>query len=330
MQKEYDSVILSEKDRQSIDAAKLYYQSHYSQQQVADTLGISRPTVSKLLQYASEKGFVVITIKDPQDSFLKLAETLKYHYQLDSVSICPTPINNNREELQKAIGVLGARVLESLVCDNDIISVEWSNTIHAMAQQLEPQLHQGIQVVQLRGCDTKVSQGLNESKTISLISKAFNAQGQLLPLPIVFEQVQTKNLIQRESSIWRILENAKESRIAVFTAGTVSNNSVLFNSGFYTQDEMRLLQKRSIGSICAHFVDRNGRVCLPDLNNRTVGIGLPDLRTKKEKVLISGGQKKAVITHVILKYGYANHLVTDKLTADLLLELINEEQDSKN
>lgn len=43
------------KDRLSIDVAKLYYKSDYSQQQIANKLNLSRPTVSRLLQYAKEK-----------------------------------------------------------------------------------------------------------------------------------------------------------------------------------------------------------------------------------------------------------------------------------
>ncbi len=315
--------VLSDKDKQAIDAAKLYYQSGYSQQQVADTLGVSRPTISKLLQNASEQGYVVITINDPRDTYTQMAKKIKRHYQLSSVQICPTPIDNNKEKMQHAIGKLGAQLLESIVRDNDIVGVEWSNTIHAMAKALKPQLRHNVQVVQLRGSEIKARQGLNESETINKISQSLNGTGQLLPLPIVFEDLKTKNLIQRESTVWRVLENGLKSRVAVFTVSSLSQESVLFTSGFYTHDEMSILHKKSVGSICARFVDANGRICLPDLNNRTVGIGLPDLRHKEERILIAGGANKVRVIHVALKYGYANHLVTDAVTGNLLLGLLD-------
>ncbi|VEJ08826.1 sugar-binding transcriptional regulator [Actinobacillus delphinicola] len=320
------STLLSTKDRQAIDAAKLYYKNHYSQQQVADMLGISRPSVSKLLQHATEQGFVVITIHDPQDTFGQLAEELKEFYQLKSVGICSTPINHDPAQLRHALGSLGAKLLEKLVSNHDVVGVEWGRTIYAMSQHLTPQLRDGVEVVQLRGSETKASQGLNESETINQIAQSFNGKGQLLPLPIVFEDIKTKNLIQRETTIWRVLENIKKSRVVVFTVGAVDEDSLLFQSGFYTQDEVHYLQNRAVGSICAHFVDKNGRICLPDLNNRTVGIGLPELRQKEERVLIAGGQSKTLITHVALKHGYANRLITDKVTAMLLLDLIKQEK----
>lgn len=54
-----------EKSKLSIEVAELYYQLNYSQQQISEHLKISRPTVSRLLQYAREKGYVQIKIADP-------------------------------------------------------------------------------------------------------------------------------------------------------------------------------------------------------------------------------------------------------------------------
>ena len=44
-----------DRDKLSINVARLYYRSEYSQQRIAEELGISRPSVSRLLQYAKDK-----------------------------------------------------------------------------------------------------------------------------------------------------------------------------------------------------------------------------------------------------------------------------------
>ncbi len=46
-----------DKDKQqlSVEVARLYYQSDYSQQEIANKLNISRPTISRLLKYAKKK-----------------------------------------------------------------------------------------------------------------------------------------------------------------------------------------------------------------------------------------------------------------------------------
>lgn len=66
-----------EKQQLSIEAARLYYQSDYSQQQIAEQLNISRPTVSRLLQYAKEKGYVQIRVMDPFEDLDALVSYLK-------------------------------------------------------------------------------------------------------------------------------------------------------------------------------------------------------------------------------------------------------------
>ncbi|MGG3325939.1 MarR family transcriptional regulator, partial [Bacillus velezensis] len=66
-----------EKQQLSIEAAKLYYQSDYSQQQIAERLNLSRPTVSRLLQYAKEKGYVQIRVMDPFEDLDELGAKLE-------------------------------------------------------------------------------------------------------------------------------------------------------------------------------------------------------------------------------------------------------------
>ena len=65
-----------DKDRLSINVAKLYYRSEYSQQKIAEELGISRPSVSRLLQYAKEKGYVKIQIFDPVEDMSHMEEVV--------------------------------------------------------------------------------------------------------------------------------------------------------------------------------------------------------------------------------------------------------------
>ena len=46
----------------AIKAAEMYYLENGSQLQISKKMGVSRPTVSRLLQYAKDKGLVKIQI----------------------------------------------------------------------------------------------------------------------------------------------------------------------------------------------------------------------------------------------------------------------------
>ena len=76
-----------DKQRLSIEAARLYYMSDYSQQDIATRLGVSRPTVSRLLQHAKEQGYVQISIVDPLEDLDALGEGVKKKYGLEQVLV---------------------------------------------------------------------------------------------------------------------------------------------------------------------------------------------------------------------------------------------------
>ncbi len=78
---------MDKRDEQSIDALKLYYQQNLSQAEVAARLGISRPTVAKLLAHGRDRGFVTISIHDPRDEASELAARLERCYGLSCVRV---------------------------------------------------------------------------------------------------------------------------------------------------------------------------------------------------------------------------------------------------
>lgn len=138
------------KNRLSIDVAKLYYKSDYSQQQIANKLNLSRPTVSRLLQYAKDKGFVQINISDPIEDNISLEEKLCKKYNLDVVKIAYSPLNTS-SEIKKSISMKAAEYLYEIAKDGDIIGVSWGTTIYKMALNLKHKALKGVQIVQLKG-----------------------------------------------------------------------------------------------------------------------------------------------------------------------------------
>ena len=53
---------MDKRDEQAIEAVKAYYQQDLSQAEVAARMGISRPTVAKLLAHGRARGFVTVEI----------------------------------------------------------------------------------------------------------------------------------------------------------------------------------------------------------------------------------------------------------------------------
>ena len=122
----------------SVKVAQLYYQNDWRQSRIAAELNLSRPTVSRLLQYARESGIVQIKISNPLVSTQQLAAELKDYYHLDQVIVVPSEMTASGELLE-LVGAAAAEYIETIVKDDDTIGLAWGKTIHAIAQHLSPE-----------------------------------------------------------------------------------------------------------------------------------------------------------------------------------------------
>lgn len=310
--------MVKSKDRQSIDVAKLYYQSEYSQQEIAEFLNISRPTVSKLLNYAKENGYVTIQIHDPDDVSDDLSMALKNKYNLNNVIIANSPLNNN-EEIKRHIGQAAAKYLYSIIKDGDIIGISWGTTMYSIATQLKDKKLKDVQIVQLKGGLSHTNINTYASEVNELFTNAFHAQGRSLPLPVIFDKPELKRITEKDSHINEIINLGKKANIAIFSVGTVKDDAILFRLGYINEEDKKRIQKCAVGDVCSRFFDKNGNICDEIINSRTVGIELEELKKKEQNILVAGGERKIEALHVALSSKISSILVTDQFTAEALL-----------
>ena len=65
-----------------VHISELYYQQELSQQEISQIMGISRPTVSRLLDEAKETGVVEVIIHSPIVKHPKLSYALRTEFGL--------------------------------------------------------------------------------------------------------------------------------------------------------------------------------------------------------------------------------------------------------
>lgn len=308
-----------DKDKLAINVAKLYYRSDFSQQKIAQELGVSRPSISRLLQYAKDKGYVNIQIVDPVEDMSIMEQRLKDKLHLKDVKIASSTINDE-EEIKKYISIAAAQYLDGIIKDGDIIGVGWGTTLYNMSQALLPRSIKGSQVVQLEGGLSNSEWNNYSREILENFANNFNTVAQYLPLPVIFDSKATKEQVDKDRYIKRILELGRHANIALFSVGTVRPNALFFRLGYTDIQEQEKIQRNSVGDICSRFFDVEGRVCNRDLDERTVGITLSELRDKEYSIMISGGEGKINAIKAALKGRYANVLITDQFTGKALLE----------
>ncbi len=123
----------------------------------------------------------------------------------------------------------------------------------------------------------------------------------------------------QDRHIKRVLELGRHANIALFSVGTVRPNALFFRLGYTDAEEKDRIQRTAVGDICSRFFDENGKICNRELDDRTVGIKLKDLRSKEHSILLAGGEAKLRSIRAALQGHYANVFITDQFTAKALL-----------
>jgi len=304
---------------QLIEIARLYYEHNFSQEQIAKKMEISRPGISRLLQQAREMGIVRIKIVDPSHSGTRLEAKLKDKFGLKNVIVVPN--DSSSTQIKKHLGEATVRFLDGLVNKNTVLGVSWGTTMQEVAKSFKRKSVDGMVVVQLNGGVSKAGYDTHASEVAQKIAEKCSATPYLLPLPAIVDNADLKQAIMNERNISRTLEYAINADVAIFTIGLFNQDSVLVKADYFEPDEINdLIKKGAIADICSRLITDKGEICSQELNQRSIGIELENLGTKKYSIAVAGGKEKLPAIRAGLKSGIFNVLITDEWVATQLLE----------
>lgn len=205
----------TDKLKLSLRVAEMYYQDNESQSVIAESLNISRPTVSRLLQYAKDAGIVKIQIINPVVSIQVLAEKLQAKYGIE-FHVVPNKYVGTTA-IQDSVGKYAADYLTTIVKPQDIIGIGWGKTIHSVTKHLDDQFVPGVRVVQLKGSVSFANEKTYAHESVDELAKAYHVTPEYLPLPVIFDNVTTKQMVEQDRYINNILMLGKRANVALFT-----------------------------------------------------------------------------------------------------------------
>jgi len=304
----------------SIRAAELYYEENQTQDEIGVILRITRWKVGRLLAQAKANGFIRIEIVHPRARRLPIERKLREATGLTDVIVVSSSGVSNDEELQARAAQAAADYLTALRPIPRTLGISWGRTLHEISLSLKNGWAPGVNVVQINGGVSLNQHAGTAAATAVMIAQKANGMATLLPSPAIFEHRETKRAIESDRTVAAVLEQGANAAAYLYSAGQADENSALVDSGYLTVAQIdELVRKGAVGDIVGRYIDQNGRIVDPDLDARTVGIQLEQLRRAPHAISVISGRAKHRVARAIVENGLCTVLVTDEDTANALL-----------
>lgn len=298
--------------RLALRAATLYYLDGLTQAEIAERLGVSRPTAGRLLARAKARGLVRIEVVVPPDMRDDLhaeeERALEERYGLTEAVVAG-------DDVYRAAATLLMRRLAA----TDTMGFTWGPETVAVARGLSSGVASCKAVVQLDGAMSTATYQTGADFILSRCADVLRAKTVRLPAPL-YADPSTVASMHNDSVMSRTLEAGRRADLMVFGIGAVSTSTTLFEGSFLDTrmlDELEAIG--AVGEIGGRFFDHDGIPVHPELQRRAISVPLEDIRTCEKTILVVGGASKYQATLGALRGRLARLLVCDIECARWLL-----------
>ncbi|WP_344999025.1 sugar-binding transcriptional regulator [Tsukamurella soli] len=302
-------------------AATMYHLEGLTQAQIAERLGVSRPTAGRLVARARAQGLVTVTVSAPPHLAASihpdLERELERAFGLDEAFVMAEPADASATG-NAALGRAGASMLSRRLSDGDTFGFTWGPEQVAVADALGGGAS-CARVVQMDGSMTSVDYHTGVDHALSRFAERLGARPVRLVAPL-FADPDTVRAMARDSVLSQALTAAKEADVMLFGVGSVSTSTTLFEGAFIDAAILdELVALGAVGEIGGRFYDADGAAVDTSLVDRTVSVPLDDIRACRTSILISGGEHRRESILGALRGRYATAVVTDVATSEWLL-----------
>ncbi len=312
-----------QREQLMVQAAKLFYDLEKTRTEVAAELGLTRWQVSRLLEEARASGIVRIEIVPRSKRRPDLETGLQRAFGLREAVVVPGPGEDDATALEFVAEAAG-RYIASIQPRLPLIGVSWGRTMAAVAHWLPPKWNDGVHVVLVNGATTLRSSSQRNNMVAEAFAQSGNGVASLLPVPAIVGKASTRQVLEEDPIIARVLDLAEQAPVVCFSMGALSHENVLVGSGYIEPADIdRLAGKGAVGDLLGRFIDARGGIADPELDARTIGLRLEALRTKQRAIAIAAGKPKHAMVLACLRARYMNVLVTDEATARFALEHVD-------
>ena len=296
-------------------AATMYYLHDATQAEVAERLGTSRATVSRLLAEARRQGVVRIEVPplvDQHDD--ALAKQVAVALGLRRVELAG-PISG--QLLGPTLAApLGVVLRESRLQAGDVVLVASGRTIYETAQAQLPALP-GVVIVPTVGGQDEPEAWYQINEITRQIAAKVGGRPSFLYAPALPSPELHTTLLD-DASTSQVMSLWNQARVAILGIGAppLQRQSI---SRFIPVDALAL--RRAVGDVCLRFFDHDGRPVEFPGSERLIATPFEVLRQIPVTIGLAVGTDKVAGIIAVARAGYINTLVTDVVTAAAIVEV---------
>lgn len=310
--------------------ANYYYNENLSQNEIARLEGTSRSQISRLLIKAREQGIVDISIKLPETASLdELSQKLQKALGIEKAIIAETSAYENtldsEDDILDDVCTYASAVLPSLLDNCTNIGLGRGRTIYRISLQLPVTKYPEEKMfIPLAGNSGAYYNALQTSAIINRFSERFCSSGFYLNSPCFQVTDEPVSDYERESlkmlhSFWSNLD------AAVFSLGRVMESG----KRYFEEIPQEFLNSKALEQACGEIYGQpfseSGALELLEEKVKLHYIGMPldDLKKVGNLICIACGVQKIAPIIAAAKNGYFSTLITDNLTADMIIKTID-------
>ncbi len=303
-----------------VRVSELYYEQGMSQQTIAETMGMSRPTVSRLLDEARDCGIVEITVHSPLKKEPALSARLRLEFGLrDAVVVSGS---YDYDKATRRCAQAAGDVFRAVVDSGMTVGISWGRAMRAFCQQFPQQDHiYHVRVVQMIGCLGTGNPHLDGVELSLTLAKKLNGTFRNVYAPVYVDSELVQSYLLREPSVEQAIRQARQADVVVSGIGALSDpNGSLFSAGYFDEQERHTLADAgAVAILQGRLLDREGmEICTP--GKFVVGAELDDMRQAKWRIGINAGASASTATLAAVRSGCINLLVVDEPLARAMLE----------
>lgn len=311
-------MILRATDKIVHKAAWLYYTHNLRQDEVARRLRISRASVATYLRKAREVGIVSISASTQLFQDDALARRVEDALSVDTVWIVP----EDRHTLDPVveIPVVAAGAFVELVERGNRIGVAWGRTVYHIADVMSHADIQDVTVFQLCG-NLGAPYNYRPDQCTMEIARRLNAQGINLYAPLVMSSQELAAAIRAEPVIAEQLDAIRHCDLALYSVGSVDEDSHIVRCGAVSVDELATLGAQgAVGVIAGQLIDAEGQPVDCAYNHRLISADLSSIRAIPKRMMVVAEEHKFEALVAAIRGGYVSHLVISAAMGRRLLE----------